>query len=470
MSFFTALLAGLGGYGAGKQQATQNQLAQRQLTDEEQYRQRQAALQAAQERTTQEQALRARGIDPATAQWDPNAYQFTGGQPFKPLADETRVVPGKVGTHYQVTPQDLIAHYTRLASGYAEEGRTDKANLYANLAAGAQTEVLRAQSEAATFNRELVLTGLRNNLELNRMDKSENATLQRTLLGEAEIARRQGLTQDYETWKTQITQANQAVQSDRRDISGLTGALSTSLGKLNGANTAASQGKTTKNAQGQVVPLNQVNPNMGGWKSDVNQTVHSILTAPDPEKAAQTAIDGVSKHAGYSQDQIGEAIDLFQRAGDAASRYREDTRGLQDLYHQRPSAATGGGGSDAGGNPTSSGGKIPPRKIWDMVRAAGATPEEATTLTAIALAESGGDPGSINPHDPLGNGQFQHAWGLFQLGNGTNDPNAYPGWQDPQTNIRYALEKLRSQGYGAWGTYNTKAYRQYLPQGAVANQ
>jgi|HubBroStandDraft_4_1064222.scaffolds.fasta_scaffold00042_47 hypothetical protein len=352
---FTALLYGLGGYGQGRQQRFQNEQAQiqsrqtqEQIDAEKQYRQREEALQAATLKAAQDQALRARGINPASAQWDPNTLEFTGGKPFAPLPDEQRIVPGKVGTHYQVTPQDMIAHYTRLASGFAEEGRTDKANIYGNLAAGIQQEILRAQNEAATFNRELILTNLRDKQDIARMDKSENATLSRTIMGEAAVSQREGQQQAFQDWKSQITQANQAVQSDRRDISSLTGAMSSSLGKLNGANTAASQGKTARNAQGQLVPLNQVNPNMGQWKMDVNETVHSILTARDPQTAASTAIDKFSK-SGYSQDQIGEAIDLFQRAGDAATRYTQDQQGLQNLYHQRPSVTYGG--SDAGGNP-----------------------------------------------------------------------------------------------------------------------
>jgi hypothetical protein len=95
----------------------------------------------------------------------------------------------------------------------------------------------------------------------------------------------------------------------------------------------------------------------------------------------------------------------------------------------------------------------------------GATPQEATTLAAVAYAESGGNPGNVNPTD---NGGKQTSWGLFQVSDGTH--NEPPGWNDPETNTRMAIAKLRSQGLKAWGTYNTGAYRQYLPQAGVANQ
>ena len=91
----------------------------------------------------------------------------------------------------------------------------------------------------------------------------------------------------------------------------------------------------------------------------------------------------------------------------------------------------------------------------------GATPDEATKLAAIAYAESGGDPTSVNPTDNHGK---QTSWGLFQISDGThNEPK---GWQDPVTNTRMAIAKLRSkQGLHAWGTYNSGAYEQYLPGG-----
>lgn len=120
-----------------------------------------------------------------------------------------------------------------------------------------------------------------------------------------------------------------------------------------------------------------------------------------------------------------------------------------------------GGGSDDSQNPTRKAPKVSQADIWTMLRENGATPEEATTLTAVAIAESGGNPGAVNPTD---NNGAQTSWGLFQISDGThNEPR---GWNDPEVNTKMAIQKLRSQGLKAWGTYNTGAYRQYLPQGS----
>jgi len=48
----------------------------------------------------------------------------------------------------------------------------------------------------------------------------------------------------------------------------------------------------------------------------------------------------------------------------------------------------------------------------------------------------------------------------MQISDGTH--SMPPNWWDPNTNARYAIEKLRSQGWGAWGTYGGERYKQYL--------
>jgi hypothetical protein len=80
-------------------------------------------------------------------------------------------------------------------------------------------------------------------------------------------------------------------------------------------------------------------------------------------------------------------------------------------------------------------------------------------MAAIALAESGGIAGNTNPTD---NGGTQTSWGLWQISDGTH------GWSyggdpyDPINNERVALQKYHGQGLGAWGTYTSGAYRQFL--------
>ena len=88
---------------------------------------------------------------------------------------------------------------------------------------------------------------------------------------------------------------------------------------------------------------------------------------------------------------------------------------------------------------------------------AGGAPGMAATMAAIALAESGGNPGAANYTDNNGR---QTSWGLWQISDGTH--NVLSGWNDPLTNARYALQKITTQGLGAWGTYTSGLYKQYL--------
>lgn len=85
-------------------------------------------------------------------------------------------------------------------------------------------------------------------------------------------------------------------------------------------------------------------------------------------------------------------------------------------------------------------------------------------MAAIAEAESGGNPGAVNPTD---NGGTQSSYGLFQISTGNHNPPA-SNWADPVENAKLAFQKYKSQGLGAWGTYNSGAYKQYLPQAQSA--
>lgn len=84
---------------------------------------------------------------------------------------------------------------------------------------------------------------------------------------------------------------------------------------------------------------------------------------------------------------------------------------------------------------------------------AGGNPAMANLMAAIALAESGGDPGAGRTHP-------YH--GLWQVGPG--------GSFDPFTNAKQAVGKLASQGLGAWETYTNGAYRSFLQRGGLLKQ
>ena len=84
--------------------------------------------------------------------------------------------------------------------------------------------------------------------------------------------------------------------------------------------------------------------------------------------------------------------------------------------------------------------------LWDQ---AGGNPSMAALMAAIAEAESGGNP---TAHNPSG------ASGLWQILGVPFPGNVY----DPLTNARMAVAKYLSQGLGAWTTYTSGAYKQYL--------
>src|SRR6185437_11657320 len=88
---------------------------------------------------------------------------------------------------------------------------------------------------------------------------------------------------------------------------------------------------------------------------------------------------------------------------------------------------------------------------------AGGPKSLAPLMAAIALAESSGNPSALNKTD---NNGTQTSVGLWQVSNGTHN---YPAaWTTPEGNAAEAVAKYKSQGLGAWGTYTSGAYLQYL--------
>lgn len=83
---------------------------------------------------------------------------------------------------------------------------------------------------------------------------------------------------------------------------------------------------------------------------------------------------------------------------------------------------------------------------------AGGKASEAPLKAAIALAESGGDPSSVNPEGP------EHAEGLWQIKGQIvkGDP------LNPSVSALNAVAKTKSQGNSAWTTYTSGAYKAFL--------
>jgi hypothetical protein len=94
-------------------------------------------------------------------------------------------------------------------------------------------------------------------------------------------------------------------------------------------------------------------------------------------------------------------------------------------------------------------------QLW--INAGGPT-AMAPLMAAIALAESAGRSDAENPND---NNGTQTSWGLWQISNGTHN-QPVPNILDPNINARAAVQKWKDQGLGAWGTYTSGAYLQFL--------
>ena len=93
---------------------------------------------------------------------------------------------------------------------------------------------------------------------------------------------------------------------------------------------------------------------------------------------------------------------------------------------------------------------------------AGGDPAVASLMASIALAESSGNPASMNYTD---NNGTQTSVGLWQVSSGNH---RYPAnWTSALGNAQEAVVKYKTQGLKAWGTYDTGAYKKYYQGGST---
>jgi hypothetical protein len=111
-----------------------------------------------------------------------------------------------------------------------------------------------------------------------------------------------------------------------------------------------------------------------------------------------------------------------------------------------------------GGGRSSAGGQLNKQQLARLWVQAGGPPSVANLMAAIALAESGGNPGATGPLTSYGH----RAAGLWQI----HPPQ--PGSYEPLTNARQAVAKYRSQGLGAWEAYTRGMHRKYMARGGYA--
>lgn len=110
-------------------------------------------------------------------------------------------------------------------------------------------------------------------------------------------------------------------------------------------------------------------------------------------------------------------------------------------------------------------------QIYSLARGAGFDPDAAVNMTAIAFAESGGNPEITNMKPPDG------SYGLWQINMIGNLGPQRRSWfgissndqlKDPATNAAAARIIWLKQGYAAWTTYTHGLYRQWLSQAQQA--
>lgn len=88
---------------------------------------------------------------------------------------------------------------------------------------------------------------------------------------------------------------------------------------------------------------------------------------------------------------------------------------------------------------------------------AGGSKAMAPIMAAIAMAESAGNSDAYNASGATG------LWQILGAVNPADQGNLY----DPQVNAKEALLKYKSQGLGAWVTYTSGAYKEWLKQGVT---
>lgn len=102
--------------------------------------------------------------------------------------------------------------------------------------------------------------------------------------------------------------------------------------------------------------------------------------------------------------------------------------------------------------------------LLGFAQGAGFTGGSATTIAAIAMAESGGDPNAINLNDPGG------SYGLTQINAAAHGPTAIDTLGNPALAFQQAFEV--SQGgtsFTPWSAFNSGKYLGFLPGASQTN-
>lgn len=104
--------------------------------------------------------------------------------------------------------------------------------------------------------------------------------------------------------------------------------------------------------------------------------------------------------------------------------------------------------------------KLSSSQIADTLRQAGWEERHVPTMTAVALAESSGNPSAHNPKYP------DDSYGLLQVNRLAHPEFSPETLRDPLRNAKAALNVFREkkQGFKAWTTFTSGAYKKHLNQ------
>lgn len=100
-------------------------------------------------------------------------------------------------------------------------------------------------------------------------------------------------------------------------------------------------------------------------------------------------------------------------------------------------------------------------QLYSLAMSVGLPSSAAQIAASIAMAESGGNTNAINP----GNGvtDIEYSVGLWQINLLAHPQYTVAQMEDPTSNAK-AMSVISNGGtaWGAWGTYNSGAYRKYM--------
>lgn len=106
---------------------------------------------------------------------------------------------------------------------------------------------------------------------------------------------------------------------------------------------------------------------------------------------------------------------------------------------------------------------LTPAQIAGYAKAAGFTGSQVTIMTAIALAESGGQT-DVTHRNTNGSTDL----GVWQINDNANSDVLTMGdWRNPADNARMAFTIYKRQGYQAWSVFNSKTYAKHLSTAAT---